>query len=118
MANYDEKGRQIPDTTPVAVPLAYRGGQTMEDRLRMFIRAQLSQHAAEAGHETFEEASDFDVPDEEELILSPYEIPEGQPDGPGGIPEADPAPPDPAPAPPAPAPAPPSPLTTEAPRST
>lgn len=89
MTRHDKNGREVPDPTPVAIPLAYRGGETIEQKMQRFIRQQLSQRAAEAQHETFEEADDFDV-DEDPELTSPYEIRDAVPEF---IAERDPSPP-------------------------
>lgn len=74
MAKYDEHGREILDPTPVAMPVGFKRPPSLDERIRAFVRTELSRQAAEEGNETFEEADDFDVPDEEESPLSRYEL--------------------------------------------
>lgn len=98
---FDEKGREIPDPRPMAIPAGWDRPETLQDQIKRLIRVQLSQQAADTGQETFEEADDFDVPDDEPDLLSGYEVREmaSEPlggvdaDGPGGssappVPEA------------------------------
>lgn len=62
---FDELGRELPDPTPVEVPLGFQRPESLTDMVRRMIRGQLSVAAAEEGHETFDEANDFDVPEED-----------------------------------------------------
>lgn len=75
------------DNTPVEIPTRLRLPQSRTDQIRSFIRQELSRQALDQGHETFEEADDFEI-DEEDSPLSPYELHDLEP----------PAPPDPVPA--------------------
>lgn len=61
------------DATPVAVPIGFKKPETMEERLKRFIRRELSEDAARAGQETFEEANDFDIPDDPVDPDTPFE---------------------------------------------
>lgn len=74
MAKYDEQGREILDPTPVAMPVGFKRPPTLDERIRAFVRTELSRQAAEEGNETFEEADDFYVEEEEESPLSRYEL--------------------------------------------
>lgn len=96
---FDDKGREIPDPVPVAVPHSWERPLSLHDQIKRFIRVEMSQAADLAGEESFEDAEDFDV-DEDPDPLSAYEIPEAPPEWPGGVKDADPDPP-PAPAAPA-----------------
>lgn len=62
---------EIPDPTPVEVPL-FRP-LSIHEEMKRFIRSEMSRQAAEAGQESFEEADDFDVGDDDEIV-SPYEM--------------------------------------------
>ncbi len=59
--NYDDKGRERPDTTPVEVPVRLKRPQTIEDRIRAEALRIMSSQAAESEQETFEEANDFET---------------------------------------------------------
>jgi len=71
---YDEFGRELPDTTPVARPAGFRPPPTLTEQIRRMVRGELSQQAAAAGQETFEEADDFDVDDDPPDPTTPWEL--------------------------------------------
>ncbi|UDN67897.1 hypothetical protein [robinz microvirus RP_175] len=74
----DKDGREVPDTTPVV--LRFRGRETTNfDDIRQFIRREMSDAAARGGQETFEEANDFDVGDDD-MPKSPHEYSADQED--------------------------------------
>jgi hypothetical protein len=61
------------DLTPVAIPEGYEQPESLEDLMRRVIRESISQSAVNSGMETFEEANDFDIPDDDEPDLTtPY----------------------------------------------
>lgn len=61
------------DDTPRALPLKFRR-QSFVDNMREFIRAELSRQAESQGEETFEEADDFYIEDDDTLPRTPYEL--------------------------------------------
>lgn len=66
-------GQELPDPTPIEVPLQFRREQTLTERLRDMVRSEaLRREAQAAGAETFEEADDFDVGDDHDPT-TPYE---------------------------------------------
>lgn len=65
----NEKGDEVPDPRPVALPLGYSHPEPLEVRMARMIRQELSQEAARRGAETFEEANDFDVNDPDDVIF-------------------------------------------------
>ncbi len=69
--------KEHPDPTPVELPVGYDHPLPLRDEMRRFIREELSNTAASAGEETFEESDDFDCHEDDEL-LSPYELTELQ----------------------------------------
>lgn len=73
---HDEKGREIPDQTPVALPIGWKAPPTLHEQIQRYIRNEVSRQAAEAGSESFEEADDFYVEDDPDMN-SPYEIDDG-----------------------------------------
>jgi len=75
MAKYDEMGREIPDTTPVEIPLRYSRRVSETVRIRNLIHDVLSDRASNSGAESFEEANDFDC-GEDDMIKSPHEYDE------------------------------------------
>lgn len=80
---HDEKGREIPDPRPMEMPLGMRKPESMEDMIRRYVRVEASRIAQQEGMESFEEADDFDVEDDD-LSDAPtqYMVPEVGPDGP------------------------------------
>lgn len=64
---------ESPDRTPVAIPEGFGTPLSLEDRLRMFVRQELSQAASEEGRETFDEADDLEF-EEEDALLSPFQV--------------------------------------------
>lgn len=75
MATYTEDLKmEIPDKTPVELPIGYRAPETLEQLIARLVRNQQTQnYIAAQGAETFEEADDFDVDDDQEMT-SPYEM--------------------------------------------
>lgn len=71
-----ETGREEPDPTPLARALRFQKPPTLEEIVQRTIRGALSRHAAELGHETFDEANDFDVDDDGSEFKSRHEFTE------------------------------------------
>lgn len=82
----DPLGREKPSPVPMAPPIGYVKQPSLTERIRTMVATELSRRAAEDGHETFEEADDFDVGDDYEPD-SPYEEVFDPPAG-AGPPEA------------------------------
>lgn len=72
---HDEKGREIPDPTPMQPPIGYTRQPSLAQQIRQqILSANLAEAARTAGAETFEEADDFEVGDDwEDEKHSPYE---------------------------------------------
>lgn len=70
---HDARGREIPDPTPVEVPLKFRRKPSREDDIRRLIREVISGYVESKGFESFKEADDFDISDDQEMV-SPYEM--------------------------------------------
>lgn len=83
---HDEKGREIPDPKPLEMPFGLNKPESIEDMIRRFVRQEASRAAQNSGMESFEEADDFEV-DEEEIDEAPtrYMIPEVGPEGPESL---------------------------------
>lgn len=64
---------ETPDPTPVAIPVGMKRPESIHDMVARFVRTELSRRAQDAGHETFEEADDFEVGDDYDP-KSPYEV--------------------------------------------
>lgn len=69
----DEHGREIPDPTPMEVPLGFKRPETLAEQVQRLVRTSMSAHAAMHGMETFEEAEDLEV-DEDFDPYTPYEV--------------------------------------------
>lgn len=70
----DKFGHETPDPTPMAPPVGYVRQPTMVDIIRQQIQShKLAQEAEAAGLETWEEANDFDIPDDPIPPGSPWE---------------------------------------------
>lgn len=74
---HNERGHEIHEGKPVALPVGFRRPPSIVEMIRSQIRTAMSQAAMENGAETFEEADDFEVGDEEEL-RSPYQLDDEQ----------------------------------------
>lgn len=60
-----KKAAENPDPTPVAMPVKFHRPPTLQEQIRAYTRASLNRHAEAEGKETFEEANDFDVGDDD-----------------------------------------------------
>lgn len=70
---HDSEGRELPDPVPVAPPIGWHAQPSMFEVMRDMIRsAHLKELADAQGDESFEEAQDFDVEDDD-FPQSPYE---------------------------------------------
>lgn len=65
MSVLNERGHEVPDATPVAMPVGFRKPESLQDQIQRLVRNELSARAASQGMETFEEADDFDVGDDD-----------------------------------------------------
>lgn len=62
---FDTKGREIPDPRPLELAPGSIRPESLQSMMQRLIREQLSRHAVEQGEESFEEANDFDIEDED-----------------------------------------------------
>lgn len=69
-------GQEMVDSTPMAPPIGYKPQESMIDIVRRMVRSEkLAAEAEMAGRETFEEADDFFVEDDDSYDpRSPYEL--------------------------------------------
>lgn len=70
---YDENGCEIMDKTKIALKPGFHHPPSLQDQIARIVRHEISQRAQAQGLESFEEADDFDVDDEEMEMESPYE---------------------------------------------
>lgn len=66
--------REKNDPTPMAKPIGYNQPLSLQDEIRRFIRQEVSVQAQDDGHETFEEADDFEEEDPDTVDLTNYEL--------------------------------------------
>lgn len=71
---YNDEGKFIPDSVPMAPPIGYKKQPSMVEIVRNMVRSErLADEARRAGMETFEESEDFDVGDDGEDLKSGFE---------------------------------------------
>lgn len=73
MISFDKQGREILDPTPVEMPVGMKRPESLQQMIQRLVRAQISQAAVDDGHESFEEANDFDIDEDDDLPLTVYE---------------------------------------------
>lgn len=71
---YDIRGREIPDDTPVEMPIGYKRPPSLVEVIQRLIKTEVSRQAVEDGEESFEEADDFDCGDDDPLPASMHEL--------------------------------------------
>lgn len=73
---HDQYGREIPDPRPVELPTGLKVRPSLQEEIRRYIRAEMSNHARDQGWESFEEANDFDIDDDIDAMIeqSPYAL--------------------------------------------
>lgn len=69
---YNKQGEELPDPKPVALPVGFVRPPTLAEQIARYMRAA-NQHARLEGRESFEEADDFDIPDDKIDPTTPYE---------------------------------------------
>lgn len=73
-SKYNERGEELPDPRPMALPVGFTRPNTLQERMRILLRSELLKRELDAkGVETFEEADDFDCEDKDPLSNTPYE---------------------------------------------
>lgn len=72
---YDSKGRELPDPTPVEMPAGFHRPESLAETIQRMVRTEISQRAVAQQLESFEEAFDFEVGDDEpELAETPHTL--------------------------------------------
>lgn len=72
LSAYNERGEEIPDPTPIEVPLGFKAPIPLSEEIRRMVQNEAIQAELNAaGLETFEEADDFNIPDED--MSAPFE---------------------------------------------
>lgn len=85
----DELGREHPDPVPTEVPLHMKAAPQLDQLIKNFVRRELSAIADSQQYETFEEADDFDLAEDDfddqqtpyEAVFDPDQSPPGAPLG-------------------------------------
>lgn len=93
----DENYHEVPNPQPEELIVSKRP-PSLQEQIQRLIKVQLSQEMGQQGAETWEEANDFDIPEEVDPI-SGYEINDmidEEPIEPPPVPEPEPEPPSPA----------------------
>lgn len=70
---YGEEAGPVIDGTPMAIPAGFRRPPTLAEQVQRLVRGALSRQAEDAGFENFDEANDFDVPDDPVDPTTPFE---------------------------------------------
>ena len=68
--------KEVPDLTPVALPIGYDRPSTMEEMVQKYVRQEVSAQAQDMGYGSFQEEDDFEPEDPSELPLTGYEVTE------------------------------------------
>lgn len=71
---FTKDGRELPSSRPVEIPVGMQRPETLAEMVQRLVRQHVSKVAAAEAYETFEEANDFDVPDDSpELVNTRYQ---------------------------------------------
>lgn len=62
---FDKEGRELPDPTPIEIPAGFKRPETLQEQIRRLVRTAISERAVDSGAESFEEANDFDMDDDD-----------------------------------------------------
>lgn len=67
-------GSEIPDPRPLDIPIGFEKPESIQEMIMRFVRDRdVRAELDAAGAETFEEADDFNVPEEDFNLQTPYE---------------------------------------------
>lgn len=81
-AELDENGHELLNPKPIAIAADLQRPLTMDERIQRAIGQAVSRQAQMQGRETFEEANDFDIDDENPMPISGYEVVDMTPETP------------------------------------
>lgn len=70
---YNIRGQELPDSTPIELPLRFKRPPTLQEQIKQMVRHEVSRTAEEQGFESFEEADDFAVEDDD-MPVSRHEL--------------------------------------------
>lgn len=75
MSGRHKDGKEYLDDTPVAIPAGFKKPESIHEMIRRYIRSeQFASKMQAQGKETEEEANDFEVGDEEDVMLTRHEF--------------------------------------------
>lgn len=78
---YNERGEEVLDQTPIALPVGFTRPKPLNERIAEIAAAEMrAMRALDQGEETPEEADDFDVDDETYDRTTPWQERPGVPD--------------------------------------
>lgn len=73
MSKHNANGEEILDPTPVALPIRFKRPTPLNERIKQMVAQEMSLAAQAAGEESFNEADDFNIPDDPIDPSTPYE---------------------------------------------
>lgn len=72
---YHKDGKEYLDDTPVTVPAGFRKPPSIHDMIKSYIRSErFAEKMKEQGLETEEEANDFEVEEDEDVLITRHEF--------------------------------------------
>lgn len=60
-------GKEKADPTPAALPVGYKHPLSLDQKIQLMVRSAVSAAADEQGYETFDEANDFEIGDNDPM---------------------------------------------------
>lgn len=83
ITNLNERGQEVLDSTPMAIPFGFERPPTLQEQIRRLMRVEYDRMRAVTGNEDFEtpeEADDFDIGDDFDIDpVSGHEYVESEP---------------------------------------
>lgn len=73
----DEQGREVPNPKPLVLDVSPRP-PSLQEQIQRLVRKEVSAQAELQEMETFEESQDFDIPGEDDLQMSGFEVMEDE----------------------------------------
>lgn len=70
----NELGQEVPDPTPVEMPAGFKHPESLESQIRRLVRGAMSDASEQAGFESFDDADDFEIEDDDIDPATPYEM--------------------------------------------
>lgn len=72
---YHKDGKEYLDDTPRSVKPGFKRPESIHEMIKKYIRSEaFNQARAAEGKETEQEANDFEIEDEEEVMITPHEL--------------------------------------------